>query len=191
MDNLSGGDHDAVDFLVEVGRQAAQRSKRKVYNFKKADFNCCSGGSVDEDWLKFRDLLLSVVDQCIPIVTLRSKKRMNWLSEETLHMIRKKRRAFKLAKRSQKDKDFRKYRDISNRVCDLTRKDHKEHLEEITKDLAYDQRPFWRWLKTSGGTILHYQTCTMLEKCCHLERRRLRCLVNTSVLCSLVRTHPA
>ena len=39
VDNLSGGDHDAVDFLVEVGRQVAQRSKRKVYNFKKADFN--------------------------------------------------------------------------------------------------------------------------------------------------------
>ena len=76
---------------------------------------------------------------------------MNWLSEETLHMIRKKRCAFKLAKRSQKDKDFRKCRDISNIVRDLTRKDHKEHLEEITKDLACDQRPFWRWLKNMRG----------------------------------------
>ena len=68
--------YDAVDFLVEVGRLAS-RCKRKVYNFKKADFNqfrdllaaipwnCCFGGSVDEDWLKFRDLLLSVADQCI------------------------------------------------------------------------------------------------------------------------------
>ena len=66
-------------------------------------------------------------------------------------MIRKKRRAFKLVKRSQKDKHFRKYRDISNIVRDLTRKDHKEHLEEITKDLACDQRPFWRWLKNMRG----------------------------------------
>ena len=73
---------------------------------------------------------------------------MNWLSEQTLHMIRKKRRAFKLAKRSQKDKGFRKY---SNRVRDLTRKDHKEHLKEITKDLACDQRPFCRWLKNMRG----------------------------------------
>ena len=32
VENLSGGDHDAVDFLVEVGRQVAQRSKSKVYN---------------------------------------------------------------------------------------------------------------------------------------------------------------
>ena len=31
----------------------------------------------------------------------------------------------------------------------------------------------------------------MLAKCSHLEQRRLGCSVNTSVLCSLVRTHPA
>ena len=82
------------------------RDPREKCVFKKADFNqfrdllavipwnCCSGGSVDEDWVKFRDLLLS---------------------------LQKKRHAFKLAKPSQKDKDFRKYRDISNRVRDLTR----------------------------------------------------------------------
>ena len=82
-----------MDFLVEVGRQVAPKSKRKVYNFKKADlnqfrdllaalpWNCCSGGSVDEDWLKFRDLLLSVADQCIPKVTLRPRKQMNWLND--------------------------------------------------------------------------------------------------------------
>ena len=87
-----------------------------MYNFKKADFNrfrdllaaiprnCCSGGTVDEDWLKFSDLLLLVADQCLLIVTLCSKKRMNWLGEETLHMIGKKRRAFKLAKQSRKTK---------------------------------------------------------------------------------------
>lgn len=116
VDNLTGGDHDAVDFLVEV------------YHFKKADFNqfrdllaaipwnCCSGGSDDEDWLKFKKLLLSVADQCIPVVTLHPKKRMNWLSGETLHMIKC---AFKLAKQSQKDKHFRKHRNISNRVHEL------------------------------------------------------------------------
>ena len=41
------------------------------------------------------------------------------------------------------------------------------------------------------SAILYYHTCTMLAKCCHLEQSRLRCLVNTSVQFSLVKTYPA
>ena len=139
--NFPGADHDAVHFLLDVGRWLVRRSERKVYNFKKADFNqfkdllatvpwdCCfSESGVEEIWVKFKDLLFLVADQCIPKVTLRPKKSKHWLSQETLHMIRKKKHAFKLAKRSQKDMHFRKYRVISNRVRDLTRKDHREHL---------------------------------------------------------------
>lgn len=37
--------------------------------------------------------------------------------------------------------DFRRYKDSSNRVRDHTRKDCREHLEEITKDLPHDQSP--------------------------------------------------
>ena len=43
--NFSDADHVAVQFLVEAGRRVAQRSRRKVYNFRKANFN------------QFRDLL--------------------------------------------------------------------------------------------------------------------------------------
>ena len=62
-------------------------------------------------------------------------------------MIRKKKRAFKLSKRSRKDVDFHRYRSLSNKVRDLTRQDHRQHLDDITKDLSTNQRPFWRWLK--------------------------------------------
>ena len=40
-------------------------------------------------------------------------------------MIRKKKRAFKLSKRSRKDVDFHRYRALSNEVRDLTRQDHR------------------------------------------------------------------
>lgn len=108
VDKFSDVDHIAVQFLVEAGRRVAQRSKRKVYNFRKANFiqfrdllavipcsSCFSGCGTDEAWVRFKDLLLSVADQCIPKVSLCPKKRMNWLSEESLCMMK---RAFKLAK---------------------------------------------------------------------------------------------
>ena len=46
-----------------------------------------------------------------------------------------------------KDEDIKRYRKISKRVRDLTRRDHKEHLEDITNNSHNDQRAFWRWLK--------------------------------------------
>ncbi len=90
-------------------------------------------------------------DQCIPKVTLKPKKRMSWLSDETLLHIKKKRRAYKLAKRTQKSHHFSKYRAISDKVRNMTRRDHLDHLQVITSNLSTDQRPFWRWMKNIRG----------------------------------------
>ena len=76
---------------------------------------------------------------------------MHWLSEETLQLIRKKRRVYKLAKRSNRPQHIQQYRDISIRVRHLTRQDHRQHLQNISSDLSHDQRPFWRWLNNMRG----------------------------------------
>ena len=87
VDGLPGGDHDAVNFTVDVSVPKISKSKRRVYNFKKANFDMFRsilgmvtwsshiiGVSVDEDWLKFKSLLFDAADQCIPKVTLCRKK---------------------------------------------------------------------------------------------------------------------
>ena len=68
---------------------------------------------------------------------------MHWLSDETLQLVRKKRRAYKLAKCTGKPHHLKLYRTISNKVRNLTRKDH------VTANMDKDQRPFWRWLKNA------------------------------------------
>ena len=164
VDNLPGTDHDAVVFATNYQKHKPSLQRRWTYNFKKADFvsfrellskvswDCCFlSDSINDCWINFRDLLLSVADQCIPRAILRSKKSMHWLSRETLHLIRKKRRVYKLAKRSGKPHHFQSYRDISNKVRSLTREDHRHHLNQITSNLQNDQRPFWRWLKYAKG----------------------------------------
>ena len=49
--------------------------------------------------LKFKDILFSVADQCIPKVVLHRRKQTNWLSDETLKLIRKKKQLYKRVKR--------------------------------------------------------------------------------------------
>ena len=105
------------------------------------------GVSIKDSWQRFKDFLFAAADECIPKVTKRGKK--TWLGDETLRMIRQKRRAYsyKVMKRTGRDSDIRCCRTLSNTVRDLTRNDHHLYLEVITKDLHMNKKPFWRWLK--------------------------------------------
>ena len=58
------------------------------------------------------------------------------------------------AKCTGEERDFSRYRSVSNTVRDLTRKDHYIHLEEISLDLHKNQRAFWRWIKNIRGAKL-------------------------------------
>ena len=136
VDGIPGSDHESVQFSINLAKKQLTRHRRLMYNFKKADFeafgellskvpwNCCFlTDSIDDCWKSFKDVLLSVADQCIPKVTLKPKKRMFWLSDETLLQIKKKRRAYKLAKRNQNPHHFKRCRAFSDKVRNMTKRD--------------------------------------------------------------------
>ena len=119
-------------------------------------------GRSREAWSRFKDLFLAAADQCILSFTLRPRRTKSWLSEETLSLIKRKKRAYRIAKRTGKPIHQSRYRTMCNTVRKLTRRDHSLHIQQITENLHRDQKPFWRWLKnTKGGhhTIpdVHYQ----------------------------------
>ena len=87
----------------------------------------------EEAWSSFKESLFTAADKCIPKVQLRHKKKTHWLSGETLRQIRKKKRLYMKAKRSEKQAEFLHYRRTSNMVRRFTRKDHHDHLEEISQ----------------------------------------------------------
>ena len=89
-----------------------------------------------------------------------------WIGDETLRMICRKKHAYKVMKRTSRDSNIRRYRTLSNTVRDLTRNDHRLYLEEITKELYRNQKPFWRWLKSMRRSLraipdLHHQGKTL------------------------------
>ena len=102
-DDLQGTDHQAVDFSLSLTTPA---HRRWVYSFKYADFNrfrdllgvipwksCLLGENIEEDWQRFKDLLFSAANQCIPRMMIKNKKRKSWLSDETFPMVRKKKKS--------------------------------------------------------------------------------------------------
>ena len=72
------------------------------------------------------------------------------MSEETIRLIRKK-KLYKKAKRSDTQGDLLRYKRVSNLVCRLTRRNHQDHLKDISCQLVGNQRIFWRWLQNVRG----------------------------------------
>ena len=105
VSGILGSDHDAIQFIARFVKSTLVRQNRPVYNFRKADFDrfrdllskvlwnsCFLTDNVDDVWISFKDLLFTAADQCIPKVLLSRRKRVHWLSADTVRMIRKKRR---------------------------------------------------------------------------------------------------
>jgi len=105
--------------------------------------SACTDESVDDNWMKLKDVIITIANDCIPHTTLKLKRTKNWLSDKTLSAIKKKRRLYRVwqAKRSQQI--------FSNTVHKLTRQDHHSHVDHISTELLNtgNQKPY------SGGGL--------------------------------------
>lgn len=119
-----------------------------MYNFKKANY--ARFGSLLKNapcdslfitkyiniiWEKWKDLFLAAAAASIPKAVVKSKNRNEWLSKETRIEIKTKRRMYRFMRRSNKERDIKKYKCQSNKVRFLTRRDHTYHLQKITQSL--------------------------------------------------------
>lgn len=110
---LPGCDHDTVPFSTCLSKCKFSTNKCWSYVFKKADFSSYNdllsmtpwdcwilSESVDDHWICFKDILFCIANQCIPNITLQPWKSMHCVYKESLHLIRKKWQAHKLARRT-------------------------------------------------------------------------------------------
>lgn len=113
-EGIVGSDHDSVSFVIAQRIMPARQPKaHQIFNYRKADFdlfhcilqatpwNCCLlEDDINEAWVKFKDTFFTVADQCIPKITQGRKKRNCWLADDTLDLIKKKKHAYRLARRT-------------------------------------------------------------------------------------------
>ena len=161
-DGIPGSDHDSIYFSLQLVIQFNPELKPKCsYNFRKTNFDlfhdllgsipwdsCFLGEDVEDAWMMFKGFFFTAVDKCVPTYSLKKRNMKPWFSDETKRMVRKKRRAYKQSKRTGCSSHILKYRHLSNKVRSLTRCDHQQHMDEITKDILHNQKPFWNYLRT-------------------------------------------
>ena len=94
-----------------------------MYNYKKANYVTFRSLLKNAPWDslfitkdiniicgKWKDLILAAADASIPKAVVKSKNRSEWLSKETRIEIKRKRRMYRIMRRSYKERDIEKYK---------------------------------------------------------------------------------
>ena len=87
-------DHYIIDFSIRVKFHRVKPVRRKVYDLKKGKFaelrsslehvpfDIAFSENIDEYWLTWKDLFLTVVSECIPVKTAKDTNSPPWIDTE-------------------------------------------------------------------------------------------------------------
>ncbi|CAM5085999.1 unnamed protein product [Natator depressus] len=171
--NLGGSDHELVEFrILTQGRKVSSRIR--TLDFRKADFDSLreqmaripwrtnmKGKGVQESWLYFKESLLRLQGQTIPMSRRNSKhgKRPAWLNGEILADLKHKKEAYKKWKVGHMTRE--EYKNIA-RACRKDIRRAKSHLElQLARDVKSNKKGFFRYVgnkkkaKESVGPLLN------------------------------------
>ncbi|CAM4671219.1 unnamed protein product [Caretta caretta] len=171
--NLGGSDHELVEFRILMqGRKVSSRIR--TLDFRKADFDSLrermaripwgtnlKGKGVQESWLYFKESLLRLQGQTIPMSRKNSKygRRPAWLNGEILADLKHKKEAYKKWKVGHMTRE--EYKNIA-RACRNDIRRAKSHLElQLARDVKSSKKGFFRYVgnkkkaKESVGPLLN------------------------------------
>ncbi|CAM5172065.1 unnamed protein product [Eretmochelys imbricata] len=171
--NLGGSDHELVEFrILTQGRKVSSRIR--TLDFRKADFDSLrermgripwgtnmKGKGVQESWLYFKESLLRLQGQTIPMCRKNSKysRRPAWLNGEILADLKHKKEAYKKWKVGHMTRE--EYKNIARASRNEIRR-AKSHLElHLARDVKSNKKGFFRYVgnkkkaKESVGPLMN------------------------------------
>ncbi|CAM4574228.1 unnamed protein product [Lepidochelys olivacea] len=171
--NLGCSDHELVEFkILTQGRKVSSRIR--TLDFRKADFdslrelmgripwgNNMRGKGVQESWLYFKESLMRLQGQTIPMCRKNSKygRRQAWLNSEILVDLKHKKEAYKKWKIGQMTRE--EYKNVA-RACRNEIRRAKSHLAlQLARDVKSNKKGFFRYVgnkkkaKKSVGPLLN------------------------------------
>ena len=159
---VPGTDHDAVKFVIDVELcSKANTPPRYLYDYSKIDqdhfvsifsripWNLIDyGGDIELSWTMWKDLYLSTIDQTVPKLKWHCRKVKHWFSHDTISLIHKKHKLYKVMKLSASPNAIAKYRYISNLVHTKTRTDAKNKASTLSNCFRTAAKKFWQWVNS-------------------------------------------
>ena len=164
-DAVCNSDHLGIKFKVKICIKRLKIPKRKIYNFKKADFMAinselsnihwetllCADEDINITLHKFNCTINMVCDRYIPKVTIKSGFQPPWFDSELDSICKKKNKLLNKYKATQ-DKhileEIKKVRKEFKKTCEKKKRDNVINDD----DPALIKKKFWSYLKSTSNS---------------------------------------
>ena len=163
-DEILKSDHFAICLSLDFKVKRSKCKKRKIFNFKKANWDSMNDELRRVDWnshlqfcdpttawLKFKSILLALCDKYIPKVTIRSNYAPPWFDSDVHKLCMKKEKHRKLYKQTNNPNHYNKFK--------LCRKEMKKLVKEKMRSNFNDEqgenvitKKFWSYVKSSSNS---------------------------------------
>eukprot|EP00057_Strongylocentrotus_purpuratus_P010558 XP_011665032.1 PREDICTED: RNA-directed DNA polymerase from mobile element jockey-like [Strongylocentrotus purpuratus] len=158
-------DHDVVNVEMDTAVKYSRKQPRTVYHYNKGDMNGVRKEledfkesflesepmtrGVEDNWSQLKNAVFNAMDKFIPKKKLSSWQHVPWINSTIKRMIRKKKRAWNKAKKSELEKDWDKFREIRKAIKAKMRKSHEEYVKGILENsLKEKPKKFWSYISS-------------------------------------------
>ena len=161
---LCGSDHYAVTFKLNINAKRKKACKRKIYNFKRANWfnlnnalssvnweNLFRNCSVEAAWTKFKHKLFENCDIHIPKITISDEFQPPWFDSEVFHLCRKKERLHKEWKGSSSDEKYVKFSKARKDYRNLVDTKMNANFEDDDNRNLINKK-FWSFVKSKSNS---------------------------------------
>ena len=157
---LGSSDHSML--LIEVaGELSTNATMEEVPDWGKVDMNKLreelaavdwvaelEGLNTVQSWEMFKVRLEKAQDSAVPKKRRRVSSKPIWMNKNTLRVIRKKRRLWKVYKETKDHAEYIAYKKVEKEVKDSVRKAKKKFERNLVKDARKNPKAFYMYLKS-------------------------------------------
>ena len=170
-------DHYPITFEIKTNVKRTKPAKRKMYNFKKANWDAINrelwhtnwdalldNTEPEVAWGRFKSVLFSKVDRYIPKITIKSEYQPPWFDSDVHDAYRDKQRAHKNYKASKSRTDELKFSNARRNFKNLSCQKMRDNFYN-TDDPALITKKFWSHVKQNSKS--HRLPEAMYRSNCH------------------------
>ena len=156
--------HCPIFGLLKFTKPKPKSYTRQIWNYGQGDFQLLRAKAVEIDWKALRhenidiyatnitNHILNIAKECVPNKVIRVKPTdPPWLTSHIKSYIRKRKRAYRKAKRSDSPVHWAKFKRLCNKVTSMIRQSKQDLTDKIANKLksnTLSSRSWWSILKS-------------------------------------------
>ena len=158
-------DHFPILFKIKSKTRMKKAVKRKIYNFKRADWDSInselsninwdhlllSNDDIEFAWSRFKTKLIDITDKHIPRIKISCGPQPPWFDSETHNLCREKERLRSRYKQTKSAEHYAKYSDYRHKFKHLVQQKMKDNFMD-DEDSNLITKKFWSYVKSNSNS---------------------------------------